>query len=279
MKEMQENGFQGRRIAIASCHRKEEVLAPLLETSLGVETEVPVGLDTDQFGTFSGEIARIGSPLDAVRAKCRLANQQTGIDLVLASEGSFGPHPEFPWIAADQEWLLLIDFANQREYKVYHLDVETNFHSAEVRTEEELDDFCRKVFFPSHGLILRSGKEIYKGIQDRGFLEAVFKKLRSGNQVGQAETDMRAMMNPTRMKAIGKAGEKLVQLLLQTCPQCQAPGYQIAKWDGNLPCQWCLTPSRIPSHSIWNCESCGHTEKRKQPDSFADPAVCDVCNP
>jgi len=68
-------------------------LAALLEKELGVICIVPENLDTDLLGTFSGEIERELSPMDAARQKCLLAMELTGADLAVASEGSFGAHP------------------------------------------------------------------------------------------------------------------------------------------------------------------------------------------
>jgi hypothetical protein len=271
--------FRGRKLAIATSHGKEQVLAPLLETHFAVQVEVPNDLQTDQFGTFSGEIPRTGSPVEAARAKCRLAHSRTGTDLVLASEGSFGPHPDFPWIAADQEWLLLCDFAHQLEIPVYHLDLETNFRTAEVRLYDEVQKFAKEAGFPSHGIILRNGNTIRKGIVDHQELDRAFQELKEMGQPITVETDMRAMMNPTRMQAIHRAGEKLVQLMSQTCPACDTPGFRCTRYEGNLPCEWCRQPTRIPSHACWECQRCGHLEKQKTPALFAEPGVCDFCNP
>ena len=85
--------FEGRTLVIASMHRKEEVLKPLLEQGLGITVQVEEGLNTDLLGTFSGEVARLADPLTTARKKCELALDLSGCDLALASEGSFGPHP------------------------------------------------------------------------------------------------------------------------------------------------------------------------------------------
>jgi hypothetical protein len=87
-------GFAGRRLLIATQHRKEQVMAPCLSEALGVVCEVADQLDTDQLGTFSGEKPRLDDPISTLRKKCELAlKQQPEFDLVVASEGSFGPHP------------------------------------------------------------------------------------------------------------------------------------------------------------------------------------------
>ena len=86
----QHNFFEGRSIVIATKHKKQNAMAALLEKELGVSCIVPENLDTDMLGTFSGEIERDLSPLDAARKKCLLAMELTGTDLAVASEGSFG---------------------------------------------------------------------------------------------------------------------------------------------------------------------------------------------
>ena len=50
--------FEGRKVVIATKHKKELVIAPLLEKNLGVTCFVPDDFDSDALGTFSGEIKR-----------------------------------------------------------------------------------------------------------------------------------------------------------------------------------------------------------------------------
>ena len=54
---------------LATMHGKERVIAPILEQGLGLRVALALGLDTDRFGTFSREVERTGSQLDAARAK------------------------------------------------------------------------------------------------------------------------------------------------------------------------------------------------------------------
>ncbi len=62
-------------------HGKQHQVADAFATILGAHVTTPDDLDTDQFGTFSGEVPRTGSPLDALRAKTSLAIQATGLPL------------------------------------------------------------------------------------------------------------------------------------------------------------------------------------------------------
>jgi hypothetical protein len=45
--------FRNRRLIIATKHKKEAVVAPLLQEKLGVRCFVDDEFDTDAFGTFS----------------------------------------------------------------------------------------------------------------------------------------------------------------------------------------------------------------------------------
>ena len=67
--------FEGRSIAIATKHKKQIAMAALLEKELGVTCIVSENLDTDLLGTFTGEIERELSPIDAAKKSvCLLWN-------------------------------------------------------------------------------------------------------------------------------------------------------------------------------------------------------------
>ena len=166
--------FDGRRLVVATMHQKEKVIAPILNATLGVTCFVSHELNTDQFGTFSGEIARTLSPLNAARAKCDLAHQHTGCDLVLATEGSFGPHPNLFFIPANEELMLLRDYKNNLSIWTSILSTETNFNSLEISNAKQLADFAKSIGFPSHNLILLSS--------DRSVIRKDFNTLEEANQ-------------------------------------------------------------------------------------------------
>jgi hypothetical protein len=121
----QHNFFAGRSIVIATKHKKQNAMAALLEKELGVTCIVPNDLDTDQLGTFSGEIERELSPMDAAKKKCTLAMELTNTDLAIASEGSFGAHPLLYFLPANDEILVLIDKKNGLEIAVREISTKT----------------------------------------------------------------------------------------------------------------------------------------------------------
>ena len=279
------NIFQGRKLVITTKHGKGAVLAPALERLLGVDVYVHEGFDTDSLGTFSGEVERKLSPLEAARTKCLQGMQDTGTDLGLANEGSFGPHPHLFFLPCNEEFLCLIDKKNGLEIVVKELSLDTNYDHSEIKSWSELESFAAGAKFPSHALILRNKKspeeEIFKGIRDLEELQSVFDHLISKNNSVFVETDMRAMLNPSRMKFIGQLGEKLAEKMLCQCPQCQTPGYSIQEAKRGLPCAFCGQPTQGLLSHVWSCQKCGHSEEKFFPNekSEEDPMYCDHCNP
>jgi hypothetical protein len=159
--------FKGRRLLIASKHQKEKAANTLLETALGVKCSV-AAVDTDSLGTFTGEVERTLNPLDAAIKKCEMAIATLGGDLAFANEGSFGPHPQIPFTACDEELVVLVDKLNGLEIAERHISLNTNFRQSYIQSVEELQGFAELVGFPHHGIILRnspgSSEKILKGI-------------------------------------------------------------------------------------------------------------------
>lgn len=277
--------FSGRKLLIATMHGKESVIAPILEKHLGVKCIVPSNFDTDFFGTFTGEIERETDPLTTARKKCLMALEYGLADMVLASEGSFGPHPLIPFMPADDEWLFFVDKKNDLEVFAREVSSATNFASAVVRNMRELMNFASRAQFPSHALIVRPSENdlsrIVKGITDKDALQKLFLEYLAISGSAFVETDMRAMHNPSRMAVIEKATEKLVKKLTSTCPVCNTPGFSIADARLGLPCEICNTPTKTPMYYILRCTKCGF-ESQEQPahkKKFETPMFCNNCNP
>ena len=277
--------FQGRNLLIATKHKKEKVIAPILESQLGVKCFVAFNLDTDKLGTFTGEIERMDDPITTARNKCLIGMDLTNCDLAIASEGSFGSHPSIFFAAADDEFLVLIDKKNNIEISTRELSLETNFNGSEIKTLEELQEFATKSNFPSHGLILRKSKEdleeITKGILNEKLLNETFFELIKNHGTAYIETDMRAMFNPSRMKVIEKATMKLVDKIKSLCPNCETPGFGVVDRKVGLRCYQCNFPTRSTLSYIYNCQKCNYKKEEEFPNGkkTEDPMYCDICNP
>ncbi len=277
--------FKGRNLVIATKHSKEEVIAPLLENELGVHCFADTKFDTDVLGTFSGEIERKLDPLSAVREKCLRVMDLNNVDLGIANEGSFGPHPSIYFVPADDEIVLFIDKKNNIEIISREISTDTNFKAQYIKSEKELMDFANKALFPSHALILRNAKEeqveIHKGVQNQEKLISLFHLMMEKYGQVYVETDMRAMYNPSRMNVIEKATQKLIDKIKDTCPQCSFPGFDISDVQRGLPCSLCGSPTNTVLAYLKKCKSCGYESRILFPDQKTneDPMYCDVCNP
>jgi hypothetical protein len=277
--------FRDRKLLIATKHHKQDAIAPVLRSSFNLDCYTLEELDTDRLGTFTGEVERKDAPLATAREKCRLAAELSGADLVLASEGSFGPHPELYFIPADDEILVLQDRKNHLEIIARELSTETNFAGTSVSSEAELLSFAERALFPSHALIIRpaasSAEGIIKGITGKEELLRAFHMTVASYGSVHVETDMRAMYNPTRMKVIWKAAQKLAEKMASGCPACGTPGFSVSEAVSGLPCSLCGMPTRSTLKYILRCNKCGCTEERMFPrgKTSEDPMYCDACNP
>jgi hypothetical protein len=277
--------FQDRKVIIATKHQKENVIAPILEIELGVSCFVDSTFDTDTLGTFTGEIERRHDPISTAREKCLQAMKINNCDLGIASEGSFGPHPTLFFVSADEEFLIFIDTTNNIEIVVRELSTSTNFNGMQIRSQKELMTFAKGIGFPEHGLILSKSKDenldIHKGITDIEILVKSFEELSSKYNSVYAETDMRAMYNPTRMNVIREATIKLVQKIKSTCPQCHMPGFGITEAKRGLECSLCGSPTNSVLSYIYACGHCKFKKEEMFPNkkTTEDPGYCDYCNP
>lgn len=277
--------FRGRTLVIATMHGKDAVIAPLLEHELGVQCVISPELNTDRFGTFSGEVKRQNDALETARMKCYAAMDASGCDMAVSSEGSFGPHPIYFFAQADDEIVLFIDRKHGIEIWARELSTHTNFNGKEVRSAEELNEFTQSCGFPEHAVILRessTGMEcIYKGIHSAQHLNQAFSELIQRFGAAYVETDMRAMYNPMRMKVIEQATAKLVNKLHSLCPSCAWPGFDITDHKSGLPCSDCGMPTQSTLCHIYTCQSCGFTREHVFPKGreTEEPRFCDYCNP
>lgn len=271
-------------------HAKEQVLAPLLRDRLGLALEVPARIDTDRFGTFTGEIPRAGNMREAAVEKARHGMHLLDLALGVASEGSYGAHPNVPFAVAGVELVVLVDDERGLVVCEQVLAEDTNYAHLLVRGDgDELDGFLARIRFPHHAVVVqpgdqpRAGAPLFKGITSRDALARAIARCRAVSANGHARvlTDMRAHCNPTRMQAIRRAGERLAERIGCACPGCGAPGYRVVEVTGGLPCRACGTPGSLASHRVLGCVACARRERRAVEGARegADPMWCPSCNP
>lgn len=280
--------YLGREAVCATKHRKELIIGPHM-ARLGLRMRVPLDLDTDALGTFSGEVPRLGSPHEVVVRKARLGMVSTGLGLGLANEGSFGPHPEMPLVAGDHEILAFIDDDLGIQVTEEVISPATNFGYSTVAGMDDCCDFLRRARFPSHGLIVRpnsgsqAGAPLLKGITAWQDLADAVARCAQGSSDGLAhvETDMRAHMNPTRQRVIGVLAQRLARRLAARCPSCGTPGWGLVGAVRGLRCEVCGGETDWVREEIHGCPRCPFRRNLPRSDGLrvASAANCPVCNP
>lgn len=275
--------YKKKRVLLASKHEKEKAVADPFLNELRCQICVE-NFDTDQFGTFTGEIERTLTPYETCVLKAKHAGEQWGYDLSLASEGSFGPHPSVPFIPSAHEIMVFIDRKNDWIIAEQLVSQKTNYSMITIDQNTSLDSFLKRVDFPRHALTLQTNSSkavIAKGIKNLSDLHV---NLQQGFQLDQQlllATDMRAMMNPMRMTLLSALADKLVARIKHECPGCNAPGFGFKTTQGQLPCQVCQASTSYYEKEIWGCIQCDFYELRPRADGlkYVDPGYCHYCNP
>lgn len=276
--------YRGERVALLTQHGKERVLGPLFRDELGARVELVGGYDTDQLGTFTREVPRAGSQLEAARKKALLAIELSGLPLAIASEGAFTPGP-LGLGCWNDELVVLVD--RSRGLEIVGRSSAPGHHThAIVADLEELHEAARRAEFPEHALVLRPDREddprCRKGIRSWRDLDREFLAVRDESATGKVfvENDLRAHVHPSRMVNIAAAARDLLSRVRTPCPACGAPGFGLVKTLAGLPCRECDAPTSQARADEHGCVACAYREVRARADvSAAEPFHCSDCNP
>lgn len=277
--------FSSRSAALGTKHKKEQVIAPLFFKELGIHVSVPQDLDTDKFGTFTLDKPRQDSQKQTAVTKARAAMDALSLDIGIASEGAFGPHPQLPFGTANTEIVVFIDDKNGLEIYGGHIEAVSYAQSCTASSPEEVLSFADKIDFPKHGIVMRPGEKKYeemvKGIVSHEELELAAKTLFAKNRTIWLETDFRAHVNESRMKHIAFATQDLIGNIKRLCPECGAPGFHRIAPKPGLPCEDCGRPTDLPLFDVYECDKCAQHKDFKFPNQkeAAYAGYCDYCNP
>lgn len=272
-------------------HQKGKVISGQLKRAVGIDLVTYDEINTDQLGTFSGEIERIGSPRDVVLKKALLGAPYSDCRFLMATEGSFGPHRLMPFLSVHHEIIIFYD--RESEIPIFEEMTfdHTNFGSLETHSlrDERLENFFKAARFGTHAVIVRPSQSknkqqtIIKGIFDYPTFASAFTRClkESKNRLVRIETDMRAHCNPTRMLAIRRLTRNLMERLASFCPRCSYPGWDITGSEKGLPCEECGQATSWVQKLAYECNRCGHTVKTKRTDgkTNAPSESCEICNP
>lgn len=288
MKNFESDFFKNKKIFFATMHHKDVIVAPLFNELLSCEILPVTGLNTDSLGTFSGEIERKGTQEETALKKIETAHQLIFEPFIMASEGSFGPHPKIPFINANIELLVLKNFEHNLIWKSWHISTQIAAEELEVTNDATAAEFSSKYINQGYAIILKvkddSGKILssVKGLKKSDEIKFHFEELKKKHPSQKVfiEVDLRAMNNPLRQSSIKECAIKLIEKLKVVCPQCNCPGFEVCSVIKGLPCEICKLPTKLARAEIYQCQSCNYTEERIIENiAYADAQYCDFCNP
>jgi hypothetical protein len=277
--------YSNKKVVLTSKHDKLKLIKPAFDGYVGCEV-IEANLDTDQLGTFSGEIERKAPPRETAIQKARLGMKETGLLIGVASEGSIGPDPVIPFIHSNIEHLVWVD--DERDIVISETFRSFEITAATLTTTpgQDLTSFLEKADFPNHALIARPNTQIksdcIKGITDLNqLIEAIELCSRiSPNGFVVIESDLRAMHSPSRQKNIAEVAKLLAIRVSTLCPKCDLPGLGRVDFARGLDCSECgLNNPEAISQEILGCVKCDHKELGKVIANTLEPAQCNFCNP
>ena len=275
--------YQNQEAVIATKHEKGRLIASTFAEHLDIKIR-EINIDTDQLGTFSGEVERVGSAREVVVKKAKLGLTASGVPLGMASEGSIGADPLIPFINSDIELMAFVDQERGITIVESLRSTEIIAQTIKVNQNTDIEKFVAKADFPNHRLILRAAddptKFCIKGINERKVLEREIARGLKDFPELLLESDLRAHCSPSRQKNIAALAEKLAFRLSHLCPECSSPGWGLVDYKKGLPCEECgeISEESI-AREILGCTGCGFNKEGKILAESIDPARCQLCNP
>jgi hypothetical protein len=274
--------YNSKTAVLTSKHQKLDLLRPSLESATGLSL-IEQAMDTDQLGTFSGEIERLGSPLEVAIKKAQLGMIATGLPLGVASEGSIGPDPLVPFVISNIETLVFVD----QELGIVISETFRSLDIASGTTQalpgQDLTEYLIKVGFPEQRVIVKSASGgVEKGLGSISSLEQAIEKLslHAHESKVSLEPDYRAMHCPTRRVNIAHAAKALALRVASLCPECNAPGWGKKDFLRGLRCSDCGSdhPDAI-AQELKTCVRCDFVQPGMVLAESLDPSKCFSCNP
>lgn len=277
--------YEGKTLFLPTKHGKGALITPSFKSILGVDLQ-EFDVDTDQLGSFSGEVPRVGTAVETARKKALLAGTPDKNRLLIASEGSIGVDPLIPFFNSDIETLLFIDEKLEIEIIETLRSTEIVAFSQRFKTGDDIEKFLLKAQFPHHKMIVKSTNPnnslTFKGIDDYETLLKAISACSSESEGNDCvvESDLRAHCSPSRQKIIRNLAYKLAKRIKNLCPLCQTPGWGLVSYIKGVPCATCTQVSiKTIKAEVFGCAGCTFSEEGKTLRTFVDPAQCDWCNP
>jgi hypothetical protein len=273
--------YDGRKACLATLHEKLELIAPAMDSNLGLKV-FAVEIDTDRFGTFTGEIERPMNMHETALLKARAGMTAVDSRIGFASEGSIGSTEFFPLIS-NVEIVAFVDEQEGFQLSETAVSFDILAHRWSVDGGPVLDKDLEFAGFPEHGLIVRpehAPTPVFKGIHRRDGLEtAIAACISTGSERAVIESDFRANHCPSRRPTIRRAAERLAQRLATVCPACDCPGWGPVDDVKGRKCAECRWPTSERLAFVMGCCRCELRRTGPITTEPADPSRCPRCNP
>lgn len=271
--------------ALATKHGKLAQIAPAFAELLDWRLLV-AEIDTDEFGSFDGTKPRVLSPRETVLAKARAGAEFLGLRFGLASEGTIGYHPQFPFSNSDTELIGFVDIELGSELVVTNVSPSIFAARVELSKNQDLPDLEKLFDLPHHALLIKSrlnGNEIcHKGITSATDAIRILEEVMANPDFEKLvlESDFRAMHSPSRQQNIEACARLAAERLSKLCPNCNYWGWGAKGHIFGLECRVCGTLNQnLAKAEALGCLHCSHEDIRVLDREFADPERCMTCNP
>jgi len=277
------NSYRDAKVVLPTLHGKGVLAERAFKKHLGMHVE-ELDIDTDQFGTFSGDVERKLTPKECAIAKAKLGLTLSEHSYALASEGSIGADPTVPFINSDIEYVVFVDSVNDLIISHLYRSFDITAHSHEYIEGEDLEKFLVKADFPRHKLIVKSLDSgviaLAKGIASHDeLMSALDQATKRGFKRITIESDLRAHKSPSRAENIRTAFEELAIRINSLCPQCESPGWGVTSSVRGLHCADCGEETDATRAFVYGCVSCTFTTEGDPLATSIDPSRCSWCNP
>lgn len=277
------HSYRGARVVLPTLHNKGVLAKDAFKEHLHMDVE-ELQIDTDQFGTFSGDVERKLSPKESAIAKAKQGLAHSNYQYALASEGSIGADPTIPFLNSDVEFVVFLDSVNDLIIFHAHRSFEITAYTHEYKQGDDLEKFLIKADFPKHQLIVKSldsgVKALAKGISDESTLMSVLHQAtEDGLKKIVIESDLRAHASPSRAQNIKEAFKELAIRISSLCPECESPGWGVTSAVRGLPCTDCGEESNAVRAHLYGCISCTYVAEGEPIATSIDPSRCSWCNP
>lgn len=274
------NPYRGATVVFATQHHKHEQAAAPFREHLGASVVSPDDIDTDQFGTFTGETPRTLSPRDTALAKAQLGIARTGHPYALASEATYST--SWP-TATHHELLLFLD--QERSITITENAIVPARSHDTIRLTDPNDaaDAAERFGFPTtHAVVVAyRGQTVltHKGIDSIPALTAAVAASWTADTDVLIGPDHRAHADPARQQVIASLADRMAIRLTRPCPWCAAPGWGSVAVVRGVPCATCGTPTGAVAADSFGCAACDAADQVPRGVPPVSAEWCDACNP